>query len=328
MNLRNLRKASTACAFGTFLRTWSLPPRAGTLTCMDSTNFGLVCGTTKGFWATIPIESNVPARLSPLSEGQELLHIHAQGVFVAGSFFDTVLEKYVVRIADQTRQYAPHTTYHPTHVLGGGFVRVNMDLCYFSLSIDGLYVVSSARRGTIVRIGMLQDIIGNTPVSVSVTEDGMAFVATLDGGLYLVNIEAGTLNSWTKAAFIPRAVDSIRLRGVRAEYTLAWTSVFGDVVTGHATRRILGQRAGNITTTQHANVGRLETLVKIKVGERSTVTTQSDMGTSYLLQNGETSRAQCLAVPSPCLHDILWHSDEKDQIALIRMDDMRDVIYD
>lgn len=292
---------------------------------MDSTNFGLVCGTTKGFWATIPIESNVPARLSPLSDGQELLHIHAQGVFVAGSFFDAVLEKYVVRIADQTRQYAPHTTYHPTHILGGGFVRVNMDLCYFSLSIDGLYVISSARRGTIVRIGMLQDIIGNTPTCVSVTEDGMAFVATLDGGLYLINIEAGTLNSWTQIAFIPRAVDSIRLRGVRAEYTLAWTSVVGDVVTGHATRHILGQEAGNITTTRHANVGHRETLVKIKVGERSTVTAQSDTGTSFLLREGKTSRAQCLAVPSPCLHDILWHSDH---IAIIRMDDMRDVIYD
>jgi hypothetical protein len=153
--------------FGKALRTWALPPRVGTLSCMDSTSFGLVCGTTKGHLATFPVESNVAARTRLLSDGQALLHIHAQGVFVAGSFFDAVLGKYVVRLVDMNLQYDPFTVYHPTHVLGGGFVRVNMDLCYFSMSIDGFYVVSmgescftlltvSAAPSTPSRVGQCQ----------------------------------------------------------------------------------------------------------------------------------------------------------------------------
>lgn len=65
-------------------------------------------------------------------------------------------------------------------MLGGGFVRVNMDLCVFSMSIDGFYVVTSARRGKILRVGMLQDLIGypgHTPTCVSVIDDGMAALA-------------------------------------------------------------------------------------------------------------------------------------------------------
>lgn len=37
------------------------------------------------------------------------------------------------------------------------------------------------------------------------------------------------INSSAKTTFIPRAVDAIRLRGVRGEYLLAWTSMNGDV---------------------------------------------------------------------------------------------------
>ena len=102
---------------------------------------------------------------------------------------------------------------------------------------------------------------------------------------------------------------------------LAWMSISGDVVTGHATRRICGQDPGNITTTSHENLGIREALVHVKIGERSTVTVQSDMGKSYLLQDGETRSAQSLAVPSPCLHDLVWNSNEKDQIVLMRIDD-------
>jgi hypothetical protein len=293
---------------------------------MDSTSFGLVCGTTKGHLATFPVESNVAARTRLLSDGQALLHIHAQGVFVAGSFFDAALGKYVVRLVDMNRQYDPFTVYHRTHVLGGGFLRVNMDLCYFSMSIDGFYVVSSARRGKVLRVGMLQDLLGPgmsryTPTCVSVIDDGMAVVGTLEGRLFIINVELYAINSYTQTSFIPRAVDAIRLRGVRSEYLLAWTSVFGDVVTGHSTRRICGQEAGTITITSHENIGLREALVHIKIGERSTVTVQSDMGKSYLIQDGETRSAQCLSVPSPCLHDLVWNSNEKDQIALMRIDD-------
>ena len=310
--------------FGTALRTWSLPPAVGKVSCMDSTSFGLVCGTTRGHVATFPVESNVAARTRLLSDGQALLHIHAQGVFVAGSFFDADLGKYVVRSIDMNQQYDPFTVYHRTHVLGGGFVRVNMDLCFFSMSIDGFYVVSSARRGKVLRVGMLQDLLGYpgyTPTCVSVIDDGMAVVGTLEGRVFIINIELSAINSYTQTAFIPRAVDAIRLRGVRSEYLLAWTSVFGDVVTGHSTRRIFGQDPGKITTTSHDNLGAREALVHIKIGEKSTVTVQSDMGKSFLIQDGETRSAQCLAVPSPCLHDLVWHSDEKTQVALMRIDD-------
>lgn len=48
------------------------------------------------------------------------------------------------------------------------------------MSIDGFYVVTSARRGKILRVGMLQDLIGypgHTPTCVSVIDDGMAALA-------------------------------------------------------------------------------------------------------------------------------------------------------
>lgn len=135
--------------FGTALRTWSLPPAVGTLSCMDTTTFGLVCGTTRGHVATFPVESNVPARTRLLSDGQALLHIHAQGVFVAGSFFDATLGKYVVRLVDMNRQYNTFTIYHKTHVLGGGFVRVKSR---FSPILFHHIYLSSHRTRTSYRI--------------------------------------------------------------------------------------------------------------------------------------------------------------------------------
>ena len=97
----------------------------------------------------------------------------------------------------------------------------------------------------------------------------MAVVGTLEGRLFIINVELCAINLYTQTSFIPRAVDAIRLRGVRSEYLLAWTSVSGDVVTGHSTRRIFGQDPGNITTTSHDNLGVREALVHVKIGERS-----------------------------------------------------------
>lgn len=249
------------------------------------------------------------------------MHIRAQGVFVAGAFFDAIRGKYVVRLVDMNRQYDPVTIYHATHILGGGFIRMNMDLCYFSMSIDGVYVITSARRGKVLRTGTLQDLLQPgittyTPTCVSVVEDGMAFVGTLEHQLFVINIELSVINSLAKTTFIPRAVDAIRLRGVRGEYLLAWTSMNGDVVTGHTTRRVCGQEIETITTTSHDRLGDTQALIHIHTSERSIVTAQSDMGDSYLLHDGKTQTARCLAVPSPCLSDLVWNSNEKDQVAL------------
>lgn len=117
----------------------------------------------------------------------------------------------------------------------------------------------------------------------SVIDDGIAVVGTLEGCLFILNVELYTINSYTQTFFIPRAVDAIRLRGMRIEYLLAWTSMTGDMVTGNATRRITGQEAGAITTTSHDHLGLNEALVHVKIGERPTITVQYDMGKSYLM---------------------------------------------
>jgi hypothetical protein len=314
-------------SIGTALRTWSLPPAVGTLSCMDSTNFGLVGGTSRGYVATFPVESNVAATTRLLSDGQALLHVHSEGTFVAGSFYDAALGKYVVRMKDLQQQYSPFTVYHPTHVLGGGFMRMHMDLCYFSLSIDGFYVVSSVRRGQLLKVGRLCDDMrgyAGTPTCVSVVDDGMVAVGTLEGRLYLLDVEKQAVNS-EGTTFIPRAVHALRLRGVKSEYLMCWTSVDGDVVTGHTSRRVCDHGAVAITTASHENVGHDESLVNIKTSERQTMTIQSESGKTFLRRPAfaEKSARGCWLLPSPCLFDLVWHTNEKRQVSLLRIEEDR-----
>ena len=310
--------------FGKTLRTWALPPVVGTLSCMDSTNFGLVGGTSRGYVATFPVESNVAASSSPLSDGQALLHVHAQGSFVAGSFYDGTLEKYVVRMKDLQKQYNPFSIYHPTHVLGGGFMRVSMDLCYFSMSIDGFYVVSSVRRAKVLRVGLLSDILGYkcTPTCISAVEDGMVAVGTIEGRLSLLDMEKKVVNSQV-STFVPRAVHALRLRGVKSDYLLAWTSTSGDVVTGHTTKRVCGEGTALITTASHDKLGSHEPLVHIKTSERETMTIQSDSGKTFLKSPASTqeSASGCWLLPSPCMRYLVWHSNAKRQVALLHVED-------
>ena len=310
-------------SFGQALRTWSLPPAVGTLSCMDSTNFGLVGGTSRGYVATFPVESNVAATTRLLSDGQALLHVHSEGTFVAGSFYDAALGKYVVRMKDLQQQYIPFTIYHPTHVLGGGFMRMHMDLCYFSLSIDGFYVVSSVRRRQVLRVGRLCDDMqgfSGTPTCVSVVDDGMVAVGTLEGRLYLLDVEKQAVNS-EETTFIPRAVHALRLRGIKHEYLMSWTSTAGDVVMGHTSRRLCDHGAATIKTASHDNVGHAESLVHIKTSERQTMTIQSESGKTFLRRPAfaEKSARGCWLLPSPCLFDLAWHTNEKRQISLLRI---------
>lgn len=309
---------------------WAMPSRVGAFSCMDCTNHALVGGTTQGYVANFPLERNLRINITQLSDGQPLLHVNAKGSFVAGAFYDRTLGKYVVRTKDITGITRTFQTFHKTHVIGGGFMRVNSDLCYFSLAIDGVYVVSSIRRGSIIKIGQVQDLVGKgvTPTCVSSTEDGMVALGTHDKRLYFLDMKKQEVNSASgQGPFVPLAIHAIRKQeqaGSRPSYLLAWTSSSGHVCTGHTPRRLDDEKPAPVWVTGHEKVDNAP-LVKIKISQQSTMTIQSDTGKTILMRACSMRERVNGAwmMPIPCMDNFVWHCNEKGIVSLLYFEDAK-----
>lgn len=319
---------------GTSVGQWTISfGKVGSFSCMDCTNHALVAGTTQGYVANFPVENNLRIKIAPLSDGQPLLHAHAKGSFVAGVFFDPKEGKYVVRTKDLTGITETFQIFHKTHVVGGGFMRVHSDLCYFSLAIDGVYVVSSIRRGSIIKIGKIQDLVGDgatamtTPTCVSVLEDGMVAVGTHDHRLYVINMERQEVNSASgHGPFAPLAIHAVPKRseeGMRKPmYLLAWTSRDGHVTTGYTRKRSVGKKPVPIWVGAHEKVDKVP-LVKIRITQNATMTVQSDEGKTLMIRKpGKREFVNdAWMMPIPCMDSFVWHLSEKGVVSLLFYED-------
>lgn len=327
------RSAAALKPVGRPLREWVLPPAVGRMSCLDCTNFGLVGGTSRGYVAKFPLERGehqhqAPAELTLLSDGQPLLHVHAKGLLVGGCFYDERLGEYVARTADASGAYKPSQTVHPTHIVGAGFMRINLDMCYFSLGIDGRYVAWSVRRGIAVTEGNLRDIVPGvgTPTCVSVAGDGMVAVGTHEGQVLVVDVEAAEVAaSLEDGLFAPLAIHMIRAHGFAEDhdYALAWTSNEGDIVWGVASRRIFERDPLPILATDMERVTR-EALVRVQISVQDVVTVQSETGRTYYKgQDGVFAQVkEGWMVPIPRMENFVWHSNEERDVSLLFVADV------
>lgn len=301
---------------------WSLPPRIGRFSCMDSAYDGLVVGTMQGYVVKFSVETNLKPNVTRLAP-RELLHVSCKGDFVGGAFYDACRNMYVVRAVDFQDRIPPLQVYHETHVLGSGFMRVHFDLCYFSLSIDGWYVVTSLRRKCVLKRGKIQDLVGGKPSCVSVMEDGVVAVGTHHGLVVLVDMGCANVVSWTyHSPFLPAAIHAVRKYDfgakAKAAYEVAWTGAEGRLCTGS----IVGRR--NPVCLQVKDHGRVadESLVGIRISQQHTISLQSVTGKTTLrrLVSSSVDHAWWM-VPMPWLDNFVWACNEKHAVSLLYFDD-------
>lgn len=314
-------------AVGRPLREWVLPPGVGRVSCMDSTHYGLVGGTSQGYVASFPLAANdEPANAVRLSDGQPLLHAHAKGPLMGACFYDERGGRYVARTADAAGEYKASQASHQTHIVGAGFMRLHLDVCYFTLSIDGRYVAWSVRRGIALKEGNVRDIVADagTPTCVSVAEDGVAAVGFHSGQVIILDIEAGRVSAWMREGlFAPLAIHMVPARGGGfvdgRDYALAWTSAEGDIMWAGADRRNLEPRPLPILVDDVERVT-TQALVRVRISEQGVVTAQSEAGHTYykgpdggvfeLVKGG-------WIVPTPRMENFAWHSDGQRDVALL-----------
>ena len=295
---------------------------------MDATAAGLVGGTSQGYVANFPLEvgDGVRVNLTRLTDGQELIDVHTRRSFVGGLFFDAESGTYVARTIDLLGFTIPFQVSHATYIIGGGFMRMNLDLCYFSLSIDGRYVVSSVRRGKVLKQGNLLDLIqASSPTCVSVVDDGMVAVGTYDGKVFVIDVELDEVSSYlSKSPCIPRAMHMIRVKNAPYDYRLAWTSGCGRVVTATTSRRLFEKMPLGIVVTGDDRVTR-DGLVKVKITDQDVVTVQSEAGKTYYRPNEGGSyepMAGGWMLPIPNMENFAWHSNDNSRVSLMFVADV------
>lgn len=307
---------------GQAIAQWTLPPSIGKFACMDCAHDGLVVGTTKGFVVKFGVEQNLKPDVTWLAR-EKLLNAESREAFVGGTFYDRTMQKYVVRTMDKQGFRPPFQVCHDTHVLGSGFMRVHMDLCYFSLSIDGVFVVTSLRRGIILRKGKIQDFVDGDPSCVSIVEDGKVAVGTHDRRVVLVDICRKQVLSWThESPFAPLAIHAVRKhgRGSKASYAVAWTGACGSVCTGS----IVGRRNPVCLRVQEHGQVADESLVRIRISEQATsMTMQTLSGKTTFVRSFSTSVVEdTWMVPMPCMDNFVWSSNEKYKVDLLYFEDL------
>ena len=255
-----------------------------------------------------------------MSDGQPLMHVHAKGPLMGACFYDERDGKYIykARTADITGEYKSSQASHATHIVGAGFMRVHLDMCYFTLAIDGRYVAWSVRRGIPLKEGNLRDVApeAGTPTCASVVEDGTVAIGTHDGQVVVLDIEAGTVSAWLQEGlFAPRAIHTIR---AHHDYALAWTSTEGDIMWGVAGRRGLQPRPLPILVDDVQRVT-TEALVRVWISEQEVVAAQSETGlTYYKSQDGSFEKVKGgLIVPIPRMENFAWHSNERQGVSLL-----------
>jgi hypothetical protein len=303
------------------LREWVLPPSLGRVSCMDPTSSGLVGGTSQGYVAKFPLEVAAcpePAVVTRLSDGQSLMHVHAKGALRGACFYDERHGRYVARTADASGAYKPSQALHKTHIVGGGFMRLRLDVCYFTLAIDGRYTAWSVRRGMALKEGNIRDVVGaevGTPTCVSVVEDGVVAIGLHNGQIVLLDIEAGLVSAWLRdGLFAPRAIHAIPAHGAANayDYVLVWTSNAGDVMRGVANRRIFEPWPLPILVEDVERVG-TDALVQVRTSQQGVVTVQADAGhTYYKSQDGPFEKVKGgWIVPVPRMENFAWRSNEQ-----------------
>jgi hypothetical protein len=224
-------------------RSWTLPRSVlGGVTSSAATTQGLVLGTAKGYVVHLHAYDDDRGKvlLAELTDGQSVLHVHASGPFVAGSFYDGATNHHVARTMDAEGAGHCWDVRHRTHVVGGGFCRLCMDLCHVSVSIDGHYAALSTRLGKVVQKGNLSDLVPGNPACVKVLDDGMVAVGTTSGRVALVDLVLRRVNSVASLDGVPSGIDAARVG--TDEYVVAWTRADRRSVTTATTKRRVSQR--------------------------------------------------------------------------------------